>query len=91
MSSRARSTAIVAKASAVPEIASEIADAIRYAADTVSEALITHAAVMASIAAAHHSKGYPEQRDMGEVIFADGETRFEELRKGNYIDDSLSL
>jgi len=45
----------------------------------VAKAIETHAAVLASCAAAAHSKDYPGQRDMAEVIFADALTRFEEL------------
>jgi hypothetical protein len=61
----------------VNDVASEIAAALK----GVAEAIETHAAVMASLAAVEHSKSYPDQRDMAEVIFADAKQRFVELMK----------
>ena len=58
-----------------PHVASEIAEGLRM----MAEAIETHAAVMASLAAVEHSRDYPGQRDMAEVIFADGKQRFQEL------------
>jgi len=74
---RARSQAIVANASAVPEIASEIADAIRRLAD-VGELI---ADGLFACAAGCHTDTLGNQRNMTAVFRADAETRYADVLK----------
>ena len=60
---------------AVPDVASEV----RAGLDNLADAVRTHAAVMASLAAVEHSRDYGDQRNMAMVIFEDARQLFQEL------------
>jgi hypothetical protein len=77
MSSRSRKQAIVERASAVPEIASEVREGLENLADAVR----TLAGVMASCAAAAHTDTLGNQRNMAGVIYADAQERFGDVMK----------
>jgi hypothetical protein len=72
MSSRSRKQAIVERASAVPEIASEIAEALHRVADTFE----TFGCIMAYCAAADMAETAGEQRQLAAVMFATAKQRF---------------
>jgi hypothetical protein len=76
MSSRSRKQAIVERASAVPEIASEIAEGLRYAADRIADAWETHACIMAYIAAAEFTETAGEQRQLAATQYQVAKKRF---------------
>lgn len=82
---RARKSAIVEKARPVPEIASEIADAL----NRTAEAFETFAGIAAYIAAAEHTETAGEQRQLAAVMYQTAVLKFGGVKyDGKVIDEA---
>jgi hypothetical protein len=61
----------------MPEFVSETREGM----DNIADAIRTHAAVMASIAAAAHTQNPGDQRNMAMVIYTDAQERFADVHR----------
>jgi hypothetical protein len=83
--STAQKARIVERAEPVPEIASEIGDALR----AVSDSFLTFAGIAAYIAASEHSETAGEQRQLAAVMFHTAAKRFGGVKyDGQHIDQA---
>lgn len=85
--SRARYRAIVAKASTVPEIASEIAEALNRVADELAGI----GGALSYFAASKHSGTAGEQRLLGGVIYHTAKQRFGGLKYDGEPIDQMTI